>query len=96
MKIFAIEKNRPGITFEDMKPYLKDELSYAWNLYKKNIIREFYFGTDTPGVILVLECVDVVEAKRVLSDLPFMKANLIEFEFMPVGAFTLFESLFAK
>lgn len=51
---------------------------------------------DGLGVVLVLECVFVDEAKRILSEFPLVKADLIEFEFIPTMAFTPFEHLFVK
>ncbi len=96
MKIFAYDKKLSHVTLDDIKPHLHDEIKYAWDLYKKGIIREIYFRADNPGAVLVLECESISEAKQTISELPLVKAGLIEFEFIPVGPFVPFENLFAK
>lgn len=75
---------------------MKDEAETAWQLYKSDVIREIYFRTDKPGVVVVMECENVEEAKKVMDELPLVRENLIKFEFIPVGYFSPFEDLFAK
>jgi hypothetical protein len=95
MKIIAYDRVKPGVTLEQIRPHLKKEARHAWDLYERGIIRENYMRTDQPGAVVVLECADVAEAKRLFADLPLVQAGLIEFEFMPVGAFTPWGGLFA-
>ncbi len=95
MKIIGFDHVKPGVTLEQIRPYLKAEARHAWELYKQGILRENYMRTDKPGAVVVLECQDVAEAERLFADLPLVKAGLIAFEFMPVGAFTPWEGLFA-
>ena len=47
------------------------------------------------GVAIFLECSSVDEAKAALAELPLVKAGLIDFEVIPLGAFTNWEILFA-
>ncbi len=89
-------KKLPNATQDNIKPHLEAEIKYAWNLYKKGIVREIHYRDDRPDAVLVLECANVQEAKQIISKLPLVEANLIEFEFIPVGPFTPFENLFAK
>jgi hypothetical protein len=94
MKILAYNIIKNEATMDKFQPFLKEEAKHAWDLYKRGILREFYFRTDKPGVMLVLECKDVNEAKDYIKDLPFVKEGLVEYDFVPVGAFTIFENLF--
>lgn len=94
MKILAIDKLLPGANLDKIKPHLKEEAKMAWENYVSGIIREIYFRQDKPGAVLIMECKDVEEAKKLLSELPLVKERLIEFEFIPLGAFTPFETLF--
>jgi hypothetical protein len=94
VKIIAYDRVMPGVTLEQIRPHLKQEARHAWDLYEKGIIRENYLRTDKPGAVVVLECADVDEARRLFADLPLVQAGLIEFEFMPVGAFTPWGALF--
>lgn len=95
MKILCISILKPGATPEKITALLKEETAHAWRSYKQGLIREWYYRTDRPGVVLVLECADVAEARRHLDELPLMKAGLIDLEYIPVGPFLPLESLFA-
>ena len=96
MKILAMDRLMPGVTEKDIVPHLKQEAAKAWELHVAGIFREIYFRTDHPGVVIILECADVEEAKQVLNGLPLVKAGLIDFHLIvPLGAFMPFETLFA-
>jgi hypothetical protein len=97
MKIIAFDKIK--LAPEEMgkiTPLLQAEAKHAWELYKEGKFRELYFRADHPGAVIVLECENVDEAKKLMEDLPLVKAGYIEFEYIPVGPFTPFEGLFAK
>jgi hypothetical protein len=95
MKILAIEHDTPGTTDDQFAPHLQAEAARAWELYQAGIFREMYFRADMPVAVLMLECVDVDEARRVLDTLPLVKAGLITFELMPLTAYPGFARLFA-
>lgn len=94
MKILAIDKILPGFTQEKLKFYLKEEVIRAWELYKSGIVRELYFRTDRDGAVIIMECADLEEAKKILNDLPIVKAGLVDFELIPLGPFLPLEVLF--
>jgi hypothetical protein len=94
MKIIAYDNFKPGITLEDLKPYLRDEVSNVWRLWKAGIVRENYARTDVGGVVIVFECADVAEAQRYVADFPLSKAGLIEWQFIGLGAPLPLEFLF--
>ncbi|MFX1498894.1 MAG: superoxide dismutase [Promethearchaeota archaeon] len=94
MKIFAYNITKEEITMDKFQPFLKEVAQHAWDLYKRGILREFYFRTDKLGAMLILEYKDVNEAKNYIKELLFVKEGLVEYEFVPVGAFALFENLF--
>jgi hypothetical protein len=96
VKIFGYDRLLPGATLEKIKPLLEEEARHAWDLYKRGILRENYLRTDRPGAVVVLECADVDEARRLFADLPLVRAGLIEFDFIPVGPFTPWEGLFKE
>jgi hypothetical protein len=95
MKILCIDRPLPGATFEKYEPHLQAEVRHTWKSYKEGVVRDIYFRQDRPGVALFLECASVDEAKNVLAGFPLVKAGLIDFEVIPVGAFTNWELLFA-
>jgi hypothetical protein len=95
MKILAIAKVDPQTTLEKIQPHLAAEVKHAWKLYKDGAFREMYSCPDRRlGVVFVLECNSVDEARTVLSELPFVREKLIDFEVIPLGPFSYFEMLF--
>ena len=95
MKILCLDRPLPGATFEKYQPHLQAEVRHTWESYKSGVVRDIYFRQDRPGVAIFLECSSVDEAKKVLADLPLVKAGLIDFEVIPLGAFVNWELLFA-
>ena len=95
MKVLAIARVDPRTTLETIQPYLAEEVTYAWELYKAGTLRELYSCRDRRlGVVFVLECNDAEEARRALDGLPFVREKLIDFEVIPLGPFSYFEMLF--
>ena len=96
MKILAIAKVDPQTTPEKIQPYLKAEVECVWKLYKEGTLREMYSRPDRPlGVVFILECPSVDEARKILDEVPFVREKLIDFELIPLGTFFYFEKLFA-
>jgi muconolactone delta-isomerase len=95
MKILALEKELPGATAEAFRPHLKAEAYRVWELQQSGALREIYFRADQHTAVLILECVDVEEARRTLSSLPLVIAGLIEFEIIPLAPYDGFARLFA-
>ncbi|WP_028925292.1 hypothetical protein [Pseudonocardia acaciae] len=94
MKIIAYDRFRPGVTMEMITPYLPDEVSNVWRLWKAGIVRENYARADEPGVVIVFELDSVEEARRYTDDFPLSKANMLEWFFIPVQVALPIESLF--
>ena len=96
MKILAIDKILPGATEEKIKIHLKEEAAKAWELYSAGVFREMYFRTDRGGAVLIMECADLEEAKKVLDTLPLVKTGLVDFDLIPLGAFVPLATLFEQ
>ena len=96
MKILAIDRLNPGVTFEKIAPLLKDEAVHAWQLYSKGVFRELYMRGDRPGAVIIAECASLDEVRAIFAELPLVRAKLIEFEFIPLGPFSPFEQLMKK
>ena len=94
MKIIAYDNFKAGITLEDLKPYLREEVANVWRLWKAGVVRENYARADVGGVVIVFECADVDEAKRYIEDFPLTKAGLIEWQFIALGSPLPLEFLF--
>ena len=94
MKVITYDRFKPGVTMEQVRPYLPEETAHAWRLWKQGIIRENYAIVDHPGVVIVFEVESVAAAERHLNDFPLTKAGLLEWVCIPVTAPFPLESLF--
>ena len=94
VKIIAYDCFKAGITLDDLKPYLRDEVANVWRLWKAGVVRENYARADVGGVVIVFECADVAAAKCYIEDFPLTKAGLIEWQFIPLGSPLPLEFLF--
>jgi hypothetical protein len=94
VKIIAFDNFKPGVTLDDLKPYLRDEVSNVWRLWKAGIVRENYARADVGGVIIVFELDSVEDAKRYTNDFPLTRAGLLEWHFLAFDAPLPLEFLF--
>lgn len=95
MKILALEKDVSGVSDEQFSAdLLRQEAERAWELHQSGVIRELYFQSDKNMAVLVLECADANEAKRILGTLPLVRERLIDFEIIPLAAYPGFARLF--
>jgi hypothetical protein len=94
VKVIAYDRFKPGVTLDALRPYLRDEVSNVWRLWKAGIVRENYARADENGVVIVFECASVDEAKRYIADFPLTKAGLIEWDFIALDAPLPLEFLF--
>jgi len=96
MKFLALEYELPGASAERFQPLLKDEAWHVWELQQAGSLRESYFRADRHTAVLVLECADLDEARRLLASLPLVRAGLIEFEVIPLVPYDGLGRLFAN
>ena len=54
-------------------------------LYLEGKIQQWYTRGDGKGVIFLLSCTDVAEARTLIESLPLSKENLMDEQFIPVG-----------
>ncbi|MBE0703145.1 MAG: superoxide dismutase [Afipia sp.] len=94
MKILALEREVPGVAPNAFAPHLRTEARCVWELQQAGIIREIYFDRDAHTAVLMLECADADEARRILSGLPLVQAGLITFDVMALAPYSGFARLF--
>jgi hypothetical protein len=94
MKIIAFDRFKPGVSLDDLRPYLREEVSNVWRLWKAGIVRENYARADVGGVVIVFECDTVETVKRYIADFPLSKAGLIEWDYIALDAPLPLEFLF--
>jgi hypothetical protein len=94
MKVLAFDKFRPGVSMEQITPYLPEEVSNVWRLWKAGIVRENYARADELGVVIVFEVPDVATAKAYTDDFPLSKAGFLEWNFIALQVPLPIETLF--
>ena len=95
MKVLAIGHPRSGVRWEHIAPYVGEQARSVWERYEVDQVREFYLRADhRPGAVLVLECDDVIEAERLVAELPISEAELLNFEIIPLRPYIGFRQLF--
>jgi hypothetical protein len=94
MKILAMEKENKAATAAEFERWGKEEAQQVWHLYKSEKIREIYFRGDKRAAVIMLECEGLDEARVILSQLPFVKNKLIDFDIIPLIPYDGFERLF--
>jgi len=67
---------------------LPEEVRETVKLYLSGKIQQWYARGDGKGVIFILNCGTVDEAKALMDGLPLGKANLATFEFTPLSPLT--------
>lgn len=96
MKVIAYDRFKPGVGMEQITPYLKEEVSNVWRLWKAGIVRENYARADELGVVIVFEVPDVATAKAYIDDFPLSKAGLLEWSFIALQVPLPIETLFRE
>jgi hypothetical protein len=96
MRIIAFDKFRTGVTMEQITPYLNEEVSNVWRLWKAGVVRENYARADEPGVVIIFEVPDVATARRYTDDFPLSKAGLLEWSFIALEVPLPIETLFRE
>jgi hypothetical protein len=96
MRIIAYDKFRSGVTMEDINPFLQEEVSNVWRLWKAGIVRENYARADEPGVVIIFEVQDVEAARVYTEDFPLTKAGLLEWSFIALQIPLPIETLFRQ
>src|SRR5580692_7303009 len=94
MRIIAYDRFKAGVTMQNVTPYLNEEVSNVWRLWKAGIVRENYARADEPGVVIVFELPGVEDAKKYTDDFPLSKAGLLEWFFIALQAPLPLEYLF--
>src|SRR5499425_251274 len=96
MRIIAFDRFKPGVTMKTIEPYLPEEVSNVWRLWKAGIVRENYARADEPGVVIVFEVPDVATARRYTDDFPLSQAGMLEWSFIALQVPLPIETLFRR
>ena len=76
---------KPGVTPEPIMKIMPAEIRATVPLYLDGKIQQWFTRGDGRGVIFLLNCKDVAEARTLIESLPLSKENLVDEQFIPVG-----------
>jgi hypothetical protein len=83
--VLTILSPKPGVIPEQIMKIMPAEIRATVPLYLQGKIQQWYTRGDGRGVIFMLNCQDVEEARALIENLPLSKENLVEEQFIPVG-----------
>ena len=83
--VLTILSPKPGATPEQIMKIMPAEIRATVPLYLDGKIQQWFTRGDGKGVIFLLNCKDVAEARALLESLPLSRANLVDEQFIPVG-----------
>jgi hypothetical protein len=76
---------KPGVIPEQIMKLMPAEIRATVPLYLDGKIQQWYMRGDGRGVIFIMNCKDVAEARALIGSLPLSQANLVDEQFIPVG-----------
>jgi len=83
--VLAILSPKPGVTVDQVIKIMPAEIRATVPLYLDGKIQQWFTRGDGRGVIFILNCKDVAEARALMEGLPLSKENLVDEQFIPVG-----------
>lgn len=83
--VLTILTPKQGVTVEQVMKIMPSEIRATVPLYLDGKIQQWFTRGDGKGVIFLLNCKDVEEAKALMETLPLAKENLMDEQFIPVG-----------
>ncbi|HWX56507.1 MAG TPA: hypothetical protein VN176_18125 [Verrucomicrobiae bacterium] len=83
--VLAILSPKPGVVPEQVMKVMPAEIRATVPLYLDGKIQQWFTRGDGRGVVFILNCKDVAEARALIESLPLSKENLMDEQFIPVG-----------
>ena len=86
--VLVILTVKPGVARDQLMKVMPEEIRATVRLYLDGKIRQWYSRADGKGVVFILDCNDVVEARSVMDGLPLSREQLVTLEFMAMAPLT--------
>ena len=75
---------KPGVSRDQVVKVMKEEVTATVKLYLDGKIRQWYSRGDGRGVVFIMACNTVEEAKAKMEQLPLAKLNIMDYDYMPL------------
>ena len=76
---------KPDVERPQLMKVMPDEVRATLKLYLDGKIQQWYSRADGKGVMFILNCTSVADAKAITDTLPLSKAKFANFEYTPLG-----------
>jgi hypothetical protein len=76
---------KQGVARDQMMKVMPTEVRETVQLYLDGRIQQWWARGDGKGVVFLLDCKTVEEAKAIVESLPLIKSNFASFDYMPLG-----------
>ena len=87
---------KPDAQRADITKTMPNEVRDTVKLYLDGKISQWFARGDGRGVVFILNCATVAEAKAITDTLPLSRANLATFEYIPLTPLTPLRMLIAE
>lgn len=87
---------KPGTDRANLMKVMPQEVRDTVKLYLDGKIQQWYSKSDGRGVMFLLNCSTVAEAKEIMETLPLSKANMVNLEFTPLSPLSPLRMLLAE
>lgn len=87
-QVLATLSVREGVQREEIMKTMPGEVRATVQLYLDGKIQQWYARSDGKGVVFVMNCKSVEEARAITDTLPLIQGKLASFEFMALGPLT--------
>ncbi|CAN5238182.1 hypothetical protein BH09PSE6_BH09PSE6_00770 [soil metagenome] len=84
-KVLAIGSFTPKATLDVVKSIIGPEVRATVRLYLTGKMDQWYVKPDQSGVVFIMNCSSVQEARELLEKLPMGPAGVMEFQFTAMG-----------
>lgn len=96
MQFLVIARIAKGTSPNEVLPYIKPEAEKVWSYYAANIVRSIHYIADMSGAVLMLEADNLKTAREIVTTLPMVENNILDFEILALKPYTGLEELFVQ
>ncbi|TGK01129.1 hypothetical protein EHO59_13875 [Leptospira semungkisensis] len=83
--ILTILSRKPSVNAEQIMKVMPAEIRATVKLYLEGKIQQWFMQADGGGVIFILNCKEVEEARGIIEGLPFSTESLVDEQYIPIG-----------
>jgi len=90
MQFLSISRRKPGVSGEACAALTSKEEQRARELYSEGLVRHIWHRADLPGACMLWEAASEQQVQDMLQSLPYAKADMLEFEVIPLMPYRAF------